>query len=123
MTPCIDAVRAAAGDLEDQEISEIFELLRGRAKEIMAREGALGMEQATLRAADELGKQAQQAALIERRNALINLRRRGEIVSFVRGSFADRPDLGIESLLVGTNLARQGSRLSVAAEQKSLGDA
>ncbi|MBT9575523.1 MAG: hypothetical protein IV106_31230 [Pseudomonas umsongensis] len=123
MTPCIDAVRAAAGDLEDQEIVEIFELLRGRAKEIMAREGALGMEQATLRAADELGKQAEQAAIIEKRNALINLRRRGEIVAFVRGSFADRPDLGIESLLVGTNLARQGSRLSVAAEQKSLGDA
>lgn len=123
MNPCIDAVRAAAGKLEDQEIAEIFEVLRGRAKEIMAREGALGMEQATLRAADELGKQAQQAALIERRNALINLRRRGEIVSFVRNNFADRPDLGIESLLVGTNLARQGSRLSVAAEQKALGDA
>lgn len=123
MNPCIDAVRAAAGDLEDQELVEIFELLRSRAKEIMAREGALGMEQATLRAADELGKQAQQAALIERRNALINLRRRSEIVSFVRNNFADRPDLGIESLLVGTNLARQGSRLSVAAEQKALGDA
>ncbi|MDP9511398.1 hypothetical protein Q7O56_20375 [Pseudomonas protegens] len=123
MNPCIDAVRAAAGKLEDQEIAEIFEVLRGRAKEIMAREGALGMEQATLRAADELGKQAQQAALIERRNALINLRRRGEIVSFVRNNFADRPDLGIESLLVGTNLSRQGSRLSVAAEQKALGDA
>lgn len=123
MTPCIDAVRAAAGNLEDREIAEIFELLRERAKELMAREGALGMEQATLRAADELGKQAQHAALIEKRNALLNLRRRGEIVSFVRGSFADRPDLGIESLLVGTNLARQGSRMSVAAEQKALGDA
>jgi hypothetical protein len=123
MTPCIDAVRAAAGNLEDREVAEIFELLRGRAKELMAREGALGMEQATLRAADELGKQAQHAALIEKRNALLNLRRRGEIVSFVRGSFADRPDLGLESLLVGTNLARQGSRMSVAAEQKALGDA
>lgn len=123
MTPCIDAVRAAAGNLEDREVAEIFELLRGRAKELMAREGALGMEQATLRAADELGKQAQHAALIEKRNALLNLRRRGEIVAFVRGSFADRPDLGIESLLVGTNLARQGSRMSVAAEQKALGDA
>ncbi|WP_047299738.1 hypothetical protein [Pseudomonas fluorescens] len=123
MNPCIDAVRAAAGDLEDLELAEIFELLRSRTKEIMAREGALGMEQATLKAADELGKQARHAALIERRNALINLRRRGEIVAFIRGNFADRPDLGIESLLVGTNLARQGSRLSVAAEQKSLGDA
>lgn len=123
MTPCVDAVRAAAGDLDDQEISEIFELLRGRAKELMARDGALGMEQATLRASDELSKQAEHAALIEQRNALINLRRRSEVVSFVRNSFPDRPDLGIESLLVGTNLARQGSRLSVAAEQKSLGDA
>ena len=123
MNPCIDAVRAAAGNLDDRELVEIFELLRSRSKEIMAREGALGMEQATLRAADELGRQAQQAALIERRNALINLRRRGEIVSFVRNNFADRPDLGIESLLVGTNLARQGSRLSVASEQKALGDA
>jgi hypothetical protein len=123
MNPCIDAVRAAAGDLEDRELVEIFELLRGRTREIMAREGALGMEEAALRAADELGQQARRAALIERRNALINLRRRGEIVSFVRNNFADRPDLGIESLLVGTNLARQGSRISVAAEQKALGDA
>lgn len=123
MTPCVEAVRAAAGNIEEQEIVEVFELLRGRAKEIMAREGALGMEQATLRAADELAKQAEHAAIIERRNALINTRRRAELVSYIRRDFADRPDLGIESFLVGTNLARQGSRLSVAAEQKALGDA
>ncbi len=42
MTPCIDAVRAAAGNLEDREIAEIFEMLRGRAKELMAREGGSG---------------------------------------------------------------------------------
>lgn len=123
MNPCIDAVKAAAGDLDDRELSEIFETLRGRAKELMAREESLNMEDATLRAADELQKQANQAALIEKRNALINLRRRAEVVSFIRTNFADRPDLGFESLLVGTNLARKGSRLSVAAEQKTLGDA
>jgi hypothetical protein len=123
MTPCVDAVRAAAGDIEDQEIVEIFELLRSRAKELMARDGALGMERATLQAADELAKQAEHAAIIEKRNALINVRRRAELVSFIRRDFSDRPDLGVESFLVGTNLARQGSRLSVAAEQKALGDA
>lgn len=123
MTPCVEAVRAAAGDIEDQEIVEIFELLRGRAKELMARDGALGMERATLQAADELAKQAEHAAIIEKRNALINVRRRAELVSFIRRDFSDRPDLGVESFLVGTNLARQGSRLSVAAEQKALGDA
>lgn len=123
MNPCIDAVKAAAGDLDDRELSEIFELLRGRADELIAREESLNLEEATLRAADELSRQAEQAAIIERRNTLINLRRRAEVVSFVRQNFADRPDLGIESLLTGTNLARQGSRLSIAAEQKALGDA
>lgn len=123
MNPCIDAVRAAAGDLNDKELSEIFELVRGRADELIAREGSLSFEEATLRAADELERQTKHAALIERRNTLINLRRRAEVVSFVRQNFPDRPDLGFESLLVGTNLARQGSRLSVAAEQKALGDA
>ncbi|MBA6090024.1 hypothetical protein H4C81_14140 [Pseudomonas monteilii] len=123
ISPCADAVRAAAGDMESNEIQEIFQLLRGRNQEILAREGALGSEQAALRAADELAKQAEHAAIIERRNALINVRARARLVAFVRDQFADRPDLGIESFLVGTNLARQGSRLSVAAEQKALGDA
>ncbi|WP_420170385.1 hypothetical protein ACN99C_17690 [Pseudomonas alloputida] len=123
ISPCADAVRAAAGDMESNEIQEIFQLLRGRTQEILAREGALGSEQAALRAADELAKQAEHAAIIERRNALINVRARARLVAFVRDQFADRPDLGIESFLVGTNLARQGSRLSVAAEQKALGDA
>ncbi|WP_136474553.1 hypothetical protein [Pseudomonas sp. DG56-2] len=123
ISPCADAVRAAAGDMESQEIQEIFQLLRGRAKEIMAREGALSLEQATLRASDELARQAHHAAIIERRNAFLNFRARSRAVAFVRDNFADRPDLGVESLLVGTNLARQGSRLSVAAEQKALSNA
>ncbi|MEG2578273.1 MAG: hypothetical protein RSA54_11150, partial [Glutamicibacter sp.] len=109
--------------MESGEIQEIFQLLRGRTQEILAREGALSSEQAALRAADELAKQAEHAAIIEKRNALLNVRARARLVSFVRDQFADRPDLGIESFLVGTNVARQGSRLSVAAEQKALGDA
>lgn len=123
ISECADAVRAAAGDMESGEINEIFQMMRGRAKEIMASEGSLGMEQATLRAADELARQAEHAAIIEKRNALINVRARAKLVTFVRDQFSDRPDLGVESFLVGTNLARQGSRLSVAAEQKALGDA
>lgn len=123
ISPCADAVRAAAGDMESSEIQEIFQLLRGRTQEILAREGALSSEQAALRAADELAKQAEHAAIIEKRNALLNVRARARLVAFVRDQFSDRPDLGVESFLVGTNLARQGSRLSVAAEQKALGDA
>ncbi|AXF52838.1 MAG: structural protein [Podoviridae sp. ctdb7] len=122
ISPCADAVRAAAGDMESSEIQEIFQLLRNRTKEILAREGALSSEQAALRAAEDLAKQAEHAAIIEKRNALLNVTARARLVAFVRDQFADRPDLGVESFLVGTNLARQGSRLSVAAEQKALGD-
>lgn len=123
ISPCADAVRAAAGDMEATEIQEIFQLLRGRTQEILAREGAYSTEQAAMRAADELARQAEHAAIIERRNALLNVRARAQLVSFVRNTFADRPDLGVESFLVGTNVARKGARLSVAAEQKALGDA
>ena len=64
-----------------------------------------------MRAADELARQAEHAAIIERRNALLNVRARAQLVSFVRNTFADRPDLGVESFLVGTNVARKGSPL------------
>ncbi|MBD1555004.1 hypothetical protein HAQ04_26730 [Pseudomonas sp. C2L11] len=123
ISPCADAVRAAVGDIEDKEIQEIFSLLRDRQKAIMAREGALSSEQAVLKAADDLARQAEHASIIERRNALLNTKARAQAISFVRSNFADRPDLGLESMLVGTNLARQGSRSSIAAEQKGLADA
>ncbi|KAA0020718.1 hypothetical protein F0A16_02715 [Salinicola corii] len=122
LNACVDAVRNAVGDISDEELQEVFSELRSRTQAIKAANEAMDLETAALRAADELSRQAEQAAIIEKRNALINVRRRAEIVNFVRESFADRPDLGVESLLVGTNLARRGARLSVAAEQKALTD-
>ncbi|TDX30753.1 hypothetical protein DFO67_1048 [Modicisalibacter xianhensis] len=122
LNACVDAVRSAAGELSDEEVQQVFEGLRARTRELHALNEAMDMETAALKAADELARQAEQAAIIERRNALINVRRRAEIVNFVRDNFADRPDLGMESLLVGTNLARRGARLSVDAEQKALVD-
>lgn len=121
---CIEAIQAAAGrDLTDDEMAEIIETLQTRQKAIQAENQSLSLEDAALQAADELGRDAQLAAVIEKRNAYINFRRRTEAVEYIRKNWADRYDLGLESFLVGTNVARTGSRRSVAAEQKELSQA
>ncbi|WP_245851380.1 hypothetical protein [Pseudomonas segetis] len=99
---------------------EIQEELQGRIKQLQATDDTQSTEEAALRAADELSRKVKLAAVIEKRNAMLNARRRAELVGYIRNQWADRPDIGLESFLVGTNVARSGSRRSVAAEQKQL---
>jgi hypothetical protein len=117
---CIDAIKAAGPDLSEDEIIEIVETLQERQKAIRAANQSLSMEDVALKAADELARDAQLAAVIEKRNAYINFRRRTEAIAYIRNTWKDRYDLGLESFLVGTNVARAGARRSVAAEQKEL---
>ncbi|SFQ45756.1 hypothetical protein SAMN05216229_1238 [Geopseudomonas sagittaria] len=124
---CIDTVQAAAKaagrELSIEEMIELQTDLRARIRDLQAADGMLGLEDAALKAADELGNQVKLAAVIEKRNALLNARRRAELVGYIRGTWSDRPDLGLESFLVGTNVSRPGARRSVAAEQKQLSQA
>lgn len=124
---CIDSVqlaaKAAGRELSLEEMVELQEDLQLRIRELQAANGMLSLEDAALQAADELGAQAKLAAVIEKRNALLNARRRAELIGYIRGTWADRPDLGLESFLVGTNVTRTGARRSVAAEQKQLSQA
>ena len=124
---CIDTIQAAAKaagrELNEEEMVELVGDLQARIKQLQATDGMLGLEDAALRAADEMGNQVKLAAAIEKRNALLNARRRAELVGYIRSTWSDRPDLGLESFLVGTNVARAGARRSVAAEQKQLSQA
>ena len=118
---CIDAAeKAAGGKLNLAQITEAIEVLQERQKQLMATDASLSAEDAALRAADELGAEAMQAAAYKRRAALINARRRAEALAYLRNNWADQPVLGAESFLVGTNLARTGSRASVSVEQSQL---
>lgn len=118
---CIDAAeKAAGGKLNLAQITEAIEVLQERQKQLMATDSSLSMEDAALRAADELGAEAMQAAAYKRRAAFINARRRAEALAYLRNNWADQPVLGAESFLVGTNLARTGSRASVSVEQSQL---
>ena len=124
---CIDTIQAAAKaagrELNEDEMVELVGDLQARIKQLQATDGMLGLEEAAMRAADEMGNQVKLAAVIEKRNALLNARRRAELVGYIRSTWSDRPDLGLESFLVGTNVARTGARRSVAAEQKQLSQA
>ena len=124
---CIDTIQAAAKaagrELDLEELTELVGDLQTRIKQLQATDGMLGLEEAAMRAADEMGNQVKLAAVIEKRNALLNARRRAELVGYIRSTWSDRPDLGLESFLVGTNVARAGARRSVAAEQKQLSQA
>lgn len=124
---CIDTIQAAAKaagrELNENEMVELVGDLQARIKQLQATDGMLGLEDAALRAADEMGNEVKLAAAIEKRNALLNARRRAELVGYIRSTWSDRPDLGLESFLVGTNVARPGARRSVAAEQKQLSQA
>lgn len=118
---CIDAAtKAAGGKLNLEQITEAIEVLQERQKLLMAQDASLSMEDAALKAADELGAEAMQAAAYKKRAAYINARRRAEALSYLRNNWADQPVLGAESFLVGTNLARTGSRASVSVEQSQL---
>lgn len=118
---CIDAAeKAAGGKLNLAQITEAIEVLQERQKQLMATDASLSSEDAALRAADELGQEAMQAAAYNKRAAFINARRRAEALSYLRNNWADQPVLGAESFLVGTNLARTGSRASVSVEQSQL---
>lgn len=114
---------AAAGrELTDDEMEALQSQLQARTRYEQARNGAIDLRDAALKAADSIGDDLKQAAFIERRNALINASIRAEKVSWVQAQFGNRPAEGIAALLVGVNRAKVGARNSVMAVQKTLRD-
>lgn len=120
---CIKAMSAAAGrDLTDDEIDALQTQLQARTRYEQAKNGAIDLRDAAMKAADSIGSDLKQAAFIERRNALINASIRAEKVAWVQAQFGARPAEGITALLVGVNRAKVGARNSVMAVQKTLRD-
>ncbi len=120
---CLNAMRAAAGrELTDEEIDALQTQLQARTRYEQARNGAIDLRDAAMKAADSIGADLKQAAFIERRNALINASIRAEKVAWVQAQFGARPAEGITALIVGVNRAKTGARNSVMAVQKTLRD-
>ena len=125
-----EAMKAALPDITREEIAE---LLAGLRKEVSGLRSvtrdvrkALGAEDVVndlqpdaLRAADALANNLQMAAVIEKRNAALNMNARLKASTFLNQFRTAKLDFeGFRALLVGTERKRTGARLSIDAEQK-----
>lgn len=124
------AMREAMPDITPQEIDDLLAGLRQQVKGLrgMARsarsmigaEDQAGLLQSdAMRAADMLANNLEMAAVIEKRNAALNINARLKATSFVN-QFRDKGlDFeGFAALLVGSERVRTGARVSIDAEYK-----
>jgi len=118
---CIAEVEAAAGrKFSDDELDELFTTLQRREKLAAASSTLESSDQVLAKEARDLAEKLKRAAFIEKRNAAIALRKGAEAYDFIKTNFPNDPGEGLKAMMVGTNLVRDGSRFSVAAQQKEL---
>lgn len=114
---CVATMRQAVPDLTDEEIDSLVTELRRATNARRAADAVSGLQDDALAAADEVAEGMRIAAVIEKRNAALNLRAQMRAEQFVR-QFGDNPREGFFALVAGTERAKVGGRASAAAEQK-----
>lgn len=120
---CIDEIRAAAGrDLSDEDIERILDALDRRLEARKASASLDSLEDALLDEADSFARDIAEAAQIERRNRLINVKVEAELGNFVDevkllgGSAAD----AVKAKQVGVNAPIPGGRRSAGTDYLAL---
>lgn len=114
---CIDVMRKAVPDLTDDEIDRLISDLRATKRALEAPDQIVSLQDTALAAADKVAADLKMAAVIEKRNAALNLRAQIRAESFIR-QFGDNPREGVFALIAGTERLKVGGRASAAAEQK-----
>ncbi|AKL08584.1 hypothetical protein AB184_26375 [Klebsiella oxytoca] len=121
LTQCEMTVNTAAGrKLSDQEMESLIKDMNDTTNRLLAGNEALSLEEAAMRAAEELSNRDHLAKVIDARNKAINMRIAAQRLGELRTTWKDRPDIGLEAMLVGRNDARTSSRRSVASEVAQL---
>jgi hypothetical protein len=125
------AMRAAMPDISPVEITDLLDQLRRQVKGLRgvartardamgAEDVAAGLQTEAMRAADMLANNLEMAAVIEKRNAALNMNVRLKATAYVNQFREAGLDFeGFRGLLVGTERKRAGGRISVDAEQKN----
>lgn len=119
---CIQGIREATGNpnLSAKEAADLFKLLERNAKRLKAENASLSATDAIQAAADQFKVNADIKAKVEARNAYLSLMRRAEAVDNIMTTWKDDPAAGLKALLVGTQDARRGARLSADTEHMQL---
>lgn len=119
--PCIPLLEGVVGrKLTDEEVDLIFTEIRKRRDYIRAKDSSVSEPDANIQAANELSDRLQAAALIEKRNAAMDVVKRAEKVEWAKETFGDNIARSIETILVGTNFAKTGARDGVMNAQARL---
>lgn len=118
---CLLLFRKTAGrEVSDEEIDDFLTAFEAHKRYLKLKDSGLNDTDAALKAADEVANRIELAAIIEKRNAALNYARRLERVGWIGNTFPNDIAKGIEAMLVGVQSAKQGARLSVAAQQSAL---
>ena len=112
--------RDAGRKLKEKEIKEIGQQLEDRARQIRRQDPSLDPREVQIRAAQKLEQDLKLAAIIEKRNALLNQRKRIELDAYLENVWSDRPADGLQAILTGVQRSRSGARRSVGLEQNAL---
>jgi len=124
------AMKAAMPDVTAVEIKDLLDQLRTSVKGLRGMARSMGeavtaedragiLQTDAMRAADTLANNLVMAAVIEKRNAALNINARLKAAAFVnqfRGKGLDFE--GFAALLVGSERVRSGARISIDAEYK-----
>lgn len=114
---CIATMKRAVPDLSDDEVESLITQLRRESAGRRAGDTIAGLQDDALAAADAVANNLRMAAVIEKRNAALNLRAQLRAEQFIR-QFGDNPREGAFALVAGTERLKVGGRASAAAEQK-----
>ena len=118
---------ASGGTLTKQEIDDLLAQLRSQNASVrnrlrkiressMAQDMASSLQSDAMQAANELANNLMMAAVIEKRNAALNLAARMKALSFVQGEFKGMEVEGFKALIAGSEMKRRGARASAQAE-------
>lgn len=115
---CMEEIASAAGRaLKQEEIDALTDDL----EKIHSRSGDDATQEATDAFVEKLLVEKEVAAKIQARNTWLNKMKRIEMLDYINNVWSDRPELGLEAILVGVEKgARQGSHASTAATKGTI---
>ena len=122
MADCVDILRnGVAKGMSDDEIIALYERVK-KARQKIERSGrkADDLEAELVEAMQTEGDQATIEAIAQKRAMVIQTAKRAQAIQYILSNFQGREADGLSSLLVGTNYARENSRMSVDAQANSL---
>jgi hypothetical protein len=118
MTTCFDILARDIKDITQDEVDELLDELKARQRSFISQ--GLPPDEASVKASKSVQNDLKRAAMLEKRNAALNLRIRRAVLDEIETSFAGKPVEGAESVLVGSKYWRDGARYGVDQIQEAL---